>query len=76
MAEVQEKQQTHDLTPEGEKVAGLSEHKEVAATPEKTSSEDEVQRAPHDDPDHFDNHVWTWKDRAAALSLSGLYVGE
>lgn len=71
MAEVQEK--THTIAPEEEK-HGLSEHREVSATPDKASSNHDAEAS--NDADDFKNTAWGLKDRIAALSLSGLYVGK
>lgn len=74
MSEVQEKPHVPSLPLEQEK-AGLAEHKEVASTPERASSTNDLEQVVTDE-DHFNNTPWSWKDRIAALSLAGLYVGK
>lgn len=69
MTDIQEKVHTAPVLVDQEKTID-TEHREVA-----TSGSD-VDGDQPDHSDHFHTTPWTWKDRVAALSLSGLYVGK
>ena len=68
MADVQERNQAAQVEIDQEKRID-PEHKEVA------TSGSEVDGDHVDHSDDFKNTPWTVKDRLAAISLSGLYVG-
>lgn len=74
MTDIQEKNPTSPVETDQEKHFS-TEHRELA-TPalEKEASDIDGEQADHSE--HFHSTSWTLKDRLAALSLSGLYVGE
>jgi MFS family permease len=69
MADVQQRNQATAVEIDQEKHVD-TEHREVATS----GSEGDGEQIDHSD--HFHNTPWTVKDRLAALSLSGLYVGK
>jgi hypothetical protein len=82
MADIQDKKVAEIPTLVDEKQTD-AEHREVASsTPERASSvQNDSDKQKEQDEDaasaaDFANTSWGWKDRMAALGLSGLYVGK
>lgn len=74
MADIQEKNHTTPAEADQEKHFS-TEHREVA-TPVSEREASDVDGEQPDHSDHFHSTPWTFKERLAALSLSGLYVGK